>query len=52
MIEEKLRDQSVPFAERLRLAAPVIAPGESEYYTLNSRSLGKWGEPRKKLQEG
>lgn len=52
MIEEGLRDQSIPLAERLLLAAPVITPGEQEYVALRGGSLGKWGEPRKKLQEG
>lgn len=49
-IEESLLDQSIPFAERLRQAAPVILPGEENYWTLDGRCLGKWGEPMKALQ--
>lgn len=52
MIEEKLKDKTVPFAERLLMAAPVLVPGEQEYITLDHRSLGKWGEPRNTLSGG
>lgn len=49
LIEESLGDQAVPFMDRLRSAAPVIAPGEQTYTTLDGRYLGKWGEPMNKL---
>lgn len=48
-VEEGLLNQEVPFAERLRMAAPVITPGEMEYCTLDGKVLGKWGEPKEKL---
>lgn len=48
-IEESLQNTELPFEERLRMAAPVIAPGESEYCTLDGKLLGKWGEPQKRL---
>ena len=48
-IEEKLLDKTVPFTERLMQAAPVLAPGESTYSSIDGRYLGKWGEPGKDL---
>lgn len=48
-IEESLQDKTLSFGERLRMAAPVIAPGESEYATMDGRILGKWGEPQAQL---
>lgn len=47
--DEKLLDMAVPFTERLMQAAPVLAPGESTYSSIDGRYLGKWGEPMKKL---
>lgn len=47
--EERLLDQAIPFMERLRLAAPVLVPGENTYATADGRFLGTWGEPMKKL---
>ncbi len=48
-MEESLQDKSVPFQERLSMAAPVTTAGEQSYSTLDGRYLGKWGEPMKKL---
>ncbi len=49
--DEKLLDIAVPFAERLMQAAPVLAPGESTYSSIDGRYLGKWGEPMNKLAD-
>lgn len=49
-MEESLTED-VPFAERLRRAAPVITPGNEEYFSLSGESLGKWGEPRERLAD-
>ncbi len=48
--DENLLDTSIPFTERLLQAAPVLAPGESTYSSIDGRYLGKWGEPMKKLK--
>ncbi len=42
-------EQMLPFTEGLMQAAPVIAPGESTYSSIDGRYLGKWGEPMKNL---
>ncbi|GFI64875.1 hypothetical protein IMSAG185_00467 [Lachnospiraceae bacterium] len=47
--DEKLLDMEIPFTERLRKAAPVLAPGEDTYSSIDGRYLGKWGEPMKNL---
>ena len=47
--DEKLTDTEIPFIERLMKAAPVLAPGESTYSSVDGRYLGKWGEPMKNL---
>ena len=47
--DEKLPDIEVPFTERLMKAAPVLAPGEDTYSSIDGRYLGKWGEPMKNL---
>ena len=49
MIEEKLKDKTLPFMERLKLAAPVITPGETTYISIDGRELGRWGQPMKSL---
>lgn len=49
VIDERLVDKATPFAERLRLAAPVVTAGEEQYSTLDGRILGSWGEPQKQL---
>lgn len=51
-VEDSLLNKELPFGERLRMAAPVITPGEMEYCTLDGRVLGKWGEPRENLEQG
>lgn len=43
--DENLLDIKVPFTERLMKAAPVLAPGENTYCSIDGRYLGKWGEP-------
>ena len=48
-MEESLQNKENPFGERLRMAAPVVTAGENTYCTLDGRTLGKWGEPREKL---
>ena len=47
--DEKLPDMEVPFTERLMKAAPVFAPGEDTYSTIDGRYHGKWGEPMKNV---
>ncbi len=47
--DEKLPDMEVPFTERLMKAAPVFAPGEDTYSSIDGRYLGKWGEPMKNM---
>ena len=47
--DEKLLDMEVPFIERLMKAAPVFAPGEDTYSSIDGRYLGKWGEPMKNM---
>lgn len=43
-IDERLTDKSVPFMDRLRLAAPVLAPGEEHYLNpATGQDLGVWG---------
>ncbi len=49
--DEKLLDIEVPFTERLMKAAPVLAPGENTYFSIDGRYLGKWGEPMKNLTD-
>jgi len=51
MIEEKLKDKSLPFMERLKLAAPVLTAGETTYTSLDGRELGRWGLPMKSLTD-
>ncbi len=50
-VEESLEDGSVPFIERLRRAAPVLAPGEERYASIDGRDLGHWGGPMRSLPE-
>ena len=50
LIEEKLKDKSLPFMERLKLAAPVITAGETTYTSLDGRELGRWSQPMKFLE--
>lgn len=47
--DEKLLDTTIPFTKRLMQAAPVLAPGEETYSSVDGRYLGKWGEPMKNL---
>ena len=49
--DEKLLDSTIPFTERLMKAAPVLAPGEDTYSSIDGRYLGKWGEPMKKMAD-
>ena len=49
MIEEGLQDRSVPFIQRLKQAAPVVASGEERYISLSGQDLGAWGEPMQSL---
>ncbi len=47
--DEQLLDTTIPFTERLMQAAPVLAPGEETYFSIDGRCLGKWGEPMKNM---
>ena len=49
IIEEKFKDKSLPFMERLKLVAPVITAGETTYVSLDGRELGRWSQPMKSL---
>ena len=50
MIEEKLKDKSLSFIERLKIAAPVITAGETTYTSIDGRELGRWGQPMKSMK--
>ena len=50
LIEENLKDKTLPFMERLKLAAPVITAGETTYTSLDGRELGRWSQPMKSLE--
>ena len=50
-VEESLRNREIPFGERLRTAAPVVTAGETTYSTLDGRVLGRWGEPKERLEK-
>ena len=50
LLEESLKNQDVPFEDRLRQVAPAITAGENTYFSLNGRSLGHWGEPMRRLE--
>ncbi len=47
--DEQLLDTTIPFTERLMQAAPVLAPGDGTYSSIDGRYLGKWGEPMKNM---
>ena len=49
MIDEKLKDKSLPFIDRLKLAAPVLTSGETTYNSIDGRQLGRWGGPGQSL---
>ncbi len=42
-IDQRLTDKTIPFMDRLRLAAPVISAGEETYMTPAGKFLGQWG---------
>ena len=43
-------NKTLPFMERLKLAAPVITAGETTYTSLDGRELGRWSQPMKSLE--
>ncbi len=47
--DEQLLDTTIPFTERLMQAAPILAPGDGTYSSIDGRYLGKWGEPMKNM---
>ena len=47
--DEQLLDTTIPFTERLMQAAPVLAPGNDTYSSINGYYLGTWGEPMKNI---
>lgn len=49
LIEEALKDQSLPVMERLKLARPVSTAAENTYVNFFGQELGKWGELQTKL---
>ena len=49
--DEQLLDTTIPFIERLMQAAPVLAPGDEAYSSIDGRYLGKWGEPMKNMAD-
>ena len=51
LADEGLCDESLTTQEKLNLIRPARTVG-STYYSWDGRSLGKWGEPAKKLCEG
>ena len=51
LIDQRLTDKALPFIDRLRLAAPVVAPGEERYMNLFGQDLGGWGQPGSPYQK-
>ena len=51
LIEESLKDEAVPFIDRLLQAAPIVSSGEESYISVDGRFLGHWGEPMQTLSE-
>ncbi|MCI9552836.1 MAG: flavin reductase [Acutalibacter sp.] len=51
LIDQRLTDKALPFIDRLRLAAPVVAPGEERYMNLFGQDLGGWGQPGSPYQQ-
>ena len=45
LIDERLKDSSLPVIERLQLAQPVSTVAEETYVSFFGTELGKWGEP-------
>lgn len=45
LIDERLKDSSLPVIERLQLARPVSTIAEETYVNFFGQELGKWGEP-------
>ncbi|MBD5528131.1 MAG: flavin reductase [Lachnospiraceae bacterium] len=50
LIDEGLKDSSLPVIERLRLAQPVSTVAEETYVNFFGKELGKWGSPMGTLQ--
>ncbi len=45
LIDERLKDSSLPVIERLRLAQPINTVAEETYVNFFGKELGKWGGP-------
>lgn len=45
LIDERLKDSSLPVIERLQLARPVSTVAEETYVNFFGKELGKWGQP-------
>ena len=43
LVDERLADETVPYGERVRLAAPVLTTPEN-YFSMNPVPIGKWGQ--------
>lgn len=50
LIDERLKDSSLPVIERLQFARPVSTVAEETYVNFFGRELGKWGEPMQTLK--
>lgn len=50
LIDERLKDSSLPVIERLQFARPVSTVAEKTYVNFFGRELGKWGEPMQTLK--
>ncbi len=46
-VKTKIGNDYCPW--QIIMAAPVLAPGENTYSSIDGRYLGKWGEPMKNL---
>lgn len=45
LIDERLKDSSLPVIQRLELAKPVSTVDEDTYVNFFGKDLGKWGQP-------
>ena len=51
LIDERLKDSSLPVIERLKLARPVSSVAEETYVNFFGKELGKWGGPMKTWEQ-
>lgn len=52
LADERLSDEKLDLDERMRLASPVVTAGIQRYFSLNSHSIGAWGQWKHLREEG